>query len=618
MSEYSGIRGTRVKYLASDPTLNTSTEGQVWYNSTEGVLKSLVQIKAWSTGGNLPTATYAMYGAGIQTAALGSGGYSTGGSYKNATYEYNGFAWSSGGNLGGSTAYGAGFGTQTAAIAAGGFPGPGTPTFEYDGSAWTAGGALSTGRLNLSGFGILTSGAVAGGNAPGGPPRLSNTEEYDGSTWTAGGGLNTARGDLGVAGTLTAGLAFGGNTNTPSFTNTTEHYDGSSWTTVPGTLNTARSILHASSGTQTAALGFGGFTPSVTGATEEYDGSSWITSSASLATARARNNSATNAPKNASLSFGGYNGTTSVTATEEYVSSIDAYSPSTVSAWASTSNYLTPNSYLAGFGTITAGVATGGDGPPGTGITTTGEYDGSSWTTGGTLGAGRRGLGAGTNSTLTAGLVFGGADTAIPTQYSLVEEYNGSTWSEVNNLPGNQANVGGFGTQTAGACLPNTATATLEYDGTNWTSGGSLSNPRNNTLGIGCGTQTAGLAVGGGPAAPLAGDTEEYNGTTWTAGGDYPRAIDFQGSSGIQTSALISGGRPGANTDSGTYDGTAFSTAPNMGTGRYAHAGVGSTGSSTGLAVTGRTPSRTNAVEEFTEGSPISPTGAQASTLTTS
>jgi hypothetical protein len=49
MTEYSGIRGTRVKYLSSDPTLNTSTEGQVWYNSTEGTLKSLVQIKAWNT-----------------------------------------------------------------------------------------------------------------------------------------------------------------------------------------------------------------------------------------------------------------------------------------------------------------------------------------------------------------------------------------------------------------------------------------------------------------------------------------------------------------------------------------------------------------------------------------
>ena len=56
MTEYSGIRGTRVKYLSSDPTLNTSTEGQVWYKSTEGTLKSLVQIKAWSSGGILATA----------------------------------------------------------------------------------------------------------------------------------------------------------------------------------------------------------------------------------------------------------------------------------------------------------------------------------------------------------------------------------------------------------------------------------------------------------------------------------------------------------------------------------------------------------------------------------
>jgi len=268
-------------------------------------------------------------------------------------------------------------------------------------------------------------------------------------------------------------------------------------------------------------------------------------------------------------------------------------------AFISTSPYLTPNSYLAGFGTTTAGVTTGGDGPPGNGITTTGEYNGTGWSTGGALGTGRRGLGAGTNSSETAGLVFGGADPGVPTQYANVEEYNGSTWSEVTNLPGNQANVGGFGTQTAGACLPNSATATLEYDGTNWTSGGSLSNPRSATLGIGCGTQTAGLAVGGSPAAPLAGDTEEYDGTSWTAGGDYPRAIQFQGSSGIQTSALISGGGPSSNTDSGTYDGTAFSTGSTMATGREAHAGVGSAGSSTGLAVTGRTAPRTNAVEEF-------------------
>ena len=65
MTTYSDIRGYRVKYLASDPTLNTSTEGQVWYNSTSGTLKSLVQIKAWSAGSNMGTARQGLAGAGI-------------------------------------------------------------------------------------------------------------------------------------------------------------------------------------------------------------------------------------------------------------------------------------------------------------------------------------------------------------------------------------------------------------------------------------------------------------------------------------------------------------------------------------------------------------------------
>src|SRR5210317_1913817 len=98
MTEYAGIRGTRVKYLASDPTLNTSTEGQVWYNSTEGVLKSLVQIKAWSAGSNMNTARSALGGSGTQTAGLGFGGSIPGAS--NATEEYSGYTWTAGGNLG--------------------------------------------------------------------------------------------------------------------------------------------------------------------------------------------------------------------------------------------------------------------------------------------------------------------------------------------------------------------------------------------------------------------------------------------------------------------------------------------------------------------------------------
>jgi hypothetical protein len=53
-----------------------------------------------------------------------------------------------------------------------------------------------------------------------------------------------------------------------------------------------------------------------------------------------------------------------------------------------------------------------------------------SWSTGGTLNTVRRGLaGAGTK---TAGLVFGGEGD--PPVYAQTESYDGSTWTEVNDL----------------------------------------------------------------------------------------------------------------------------------------------------------------------------------------
>jgi hypothetical protein len=73
MTTYNELAGLRVNYLGSDPTLNTGNEGQVWYNSTTGTLRSLVQLKAWS-GGNMSTARFLLAGAGTQTAGLAFGG----------------------------------------------------------------------------------------------------------------------------------------------------------------------------------------------------------------------------------------------------------------------------------------------------------------------------------------------------------------------------------------------------------------------------------------------------------------------------------------------------------------------------------------------------------------
>ena len=55
MSTYKEIKGTNIEVLASDPS--NPVEGQVWFNSTDNVLKGLSFLSsAWATGGNLNTA----------------------------------------------------------------------------------------------------------------------------------------------------------------------------------------------------------------------------------------------------------------------------------------------------------------------------------------------------------------------------------------------------------------------------------------------------------------------------------------------------------------------------------------------------------------------------------
>ena len=221
MTTYNELAGFRVNYLSSDPTLNSGNEGQVWYNSTSGQLKSLVQIKSWSAGGNLSTARQQLAGAGTQTAGLGFGGNT--GSVTAATEEYNGTSWAAGGNLGTARRGLGGAGTQTAGLAFGG----GTTvdvvnTEEYDGSSWTAGGNMTTARRLLGGCGTQTVGLAFGGITTVG---VNDTEEYDGSVWSTGGALITARCNLGVTGTQNAALAVtSGNA---------ESYNGTVWSAAP-------------------------------------------------------------------------------------------------------------------------------------------------------------------------------------------------------------------------------------------------------------------------------------------------------------------------------------------------------------------------------------------------
>ena len=186
------------------------------------------------------------------------------------------------------------------------------------------------------------------------------------------------------------------------------------------------------------------------------------------------------------------------------------------------------------------------------------------------------------------------------------EYYDGSSWTSGTASNDNRTNLGSGGTQTSflafgGSESPGTSNATEEWDGSSWTSGGNLGTARYQLSGNNAGTQTAGLCVGGfsGSAKDL---VEEYNGSSWTAGGALPTAEGIAARYGTQTAAAIAGGGPGPgpNTASKHYDGTSWSTAPSIATGRSFLSG--SQASQTAALVFGGSPvpGAGTATEEFT------------------
>ena len=86
MSTYKGIKGESIVGRTSNFT-SPSTEGQIFYNTTDNVFRTLVSAKSWSAGGTLTTARYGNAGGGTTSAAVIFGGYDT--SYQsNLTEEY--------------------------------------------------------------------------------------------------------------------------------------------------------------------------------------------------------------------------------------------------------------------------------------------------------------------------------------------------------------------------------------------------------------------------------------------------------------------------------------------------------------------------------------------------
>jgi len=602
MTDYSSIKGNRIQYLDSDPTLSSTNEGQVWYNNATGALKGLVQIKAWSSGANVPINIRNHMGTGPSTAGVLFGGFSPPITAITTALEYSGYSYSTGGTINTPSRSLAGSGaSQTSALKIMGQTEPFsvdvgiTNTESYDGSTWTTVNPANTKRFQIGGSGTQTSSIVLGGRDDP-ADRGTSFEEYDGTSWATGTSPPLSKSNTGVWGNSTAALVFGGNTPAvpPGTTqNTTQDWNGTAWTSVSDMIN--RAYNNASNCGDSGS----GVNANSTGS-EEWDGQIWSTIPAMTS---ARNGCG--GGDNSNIWIGG--SPPGFNLTEEYNSNIQAI---TKAVWASGGNTNTSRYELGGTGILTAGLIAGGYlGPPGnTGAVE--EYNGTSWSNQTSLNTSRRNLkGFGIQ---TAGTMAGGYTTGTS---AATENYNGTSWTNTGNLNTGRYGATATGTQTTGLIFGGSGgpRASEEFNGSTWTTGNSTNT--GDRRGAAGGSQTATIYANRETSSAASTNVENYDGTSWTTGTSTNIARVYNSGTGVQDDFLTIGGSPNTSS-SEIWDGTTWSQNASLATGRGASgSGTATSSTASGFVAAGDgSPTHTNATEEYTGGTQTT----TASTITTS
>jgi hypothetical protein len=523
MADYRGIKGFKVQSLSSDPTTSGITSG------------------SWASGGNMNTSRGYIRGFGTQTAAMATGG--SGPTTWLLTEEYNGTAWSEESadlNTGAKGRGHHGF-LQTAGLIYGGEDAPTTvtgATESYNGSAWTEVNDLNNARKYLAGAGSSTANLAFGGF----PPAKAECESWDGSSWTEVNNLNSAAYSLSGAGSQTAAIRCGG---VPG-TQLVETWDGTSWTETTDFSN-ARSQASMTGGqpSNTSQLIMGGSpAPGVGTLVEWWDGSSW---SEVPAMSNQRESSAGAGTDISALAAGD---DSPGVQSEEFTSG------------SSYSNRIPGQLYFNTTSNVLKYVADP-TAPAGT------------WSTGGALNTGRFPLGSARNAPApSTALAFGGGS---PPYTGATESYDGSSWTELNDLNDPRIALGGAGTATAalafGGDSPGYPTATESWDGTNWTVvPATLTEGKDNAASFG--TQTAAIFATGyaGPPAGPTGNTtnvNSYDGSAWTEVNNVNTARSYVQGCGTQTSGIIAGGSaPPYSALAETWDGTSWTEVADLNTAR--------------------------------------------------
>jgi len=602
MTDFKGIRGWKVQTLSTDPVASQAEGG------------------TWSSGGSMNTARASSIGTATGSSnAFVAGGYTGPPGRITNTESYNGTSWTEVADIPTAYNYGNGFGTNTASVHAGSDP-VAVTTYVWDGTSWsTPGNNLGTNRFLAGTSGTSTAGSIFGGGQPGGgSPASTLHEQWDGTSWTETTDMSTARKHVTSGlGIQTAALAVNG-ISVPQV----EEWNGSSWTEIAET-NTQR-YFSSGSGIVTTALVIGGYDQpgaTYTAKTEFWNGSSW-TELSDMATARGVLGNGGSGYSSGSSDAICYGGLTSggFSVTEEWsapstfskINVGQVYFNSTANAfkvteqpvpggsWSSGGNLNTARSLPArgAIGTQTAGILIGGETPTVTGATEI--YDGSSWTEVNDLNTGRAASGgAGTS---TSAVIAVGYTTANVTN---AETWNGSSWTEVSEANTARYGASGLGSSSTDGLIAGGNAGPVYYDSTEVWNGSSWTEVNNlNTGRYGMasgGTTTDGMVFGG--ADPLTAKTEVWDGTNWTEVNDLNSAGHRLGGAGTSSlAALAFGGQPnptnGARTE--TWDGSSWTERSELASPR---ARMGSSGSAAEALASGGTspaPAQVATTEEWT------------------
>jgi hypothetical protein len=280
--------------------------------------------------------------------------------------------------------------------------------------------------------------------------------------------------------------------------------------------------------------------------------------------------------------------------------------------WASGGNLNTARGNLghSGSGTPTASIVYGGNVPGSPGATAVNEsYNRTAWTEVGDLpGVRDQMISFGTS---TAAIAADGTSDGGTTYIDTTASWNGSAWTAVPaTVNTNTRQRGSVGIQTAGLGVAGVnpggnKTDNELWDGSTWTEVNNV-----NTGGQqrrGAGTQTAAILVS---VNPNSGIHEQWNGTSWTETTDLNTARAYASTSGTQTNAISFGGNPQPKAQTEHWNGTSWTELNDLNTYRSDHS---ATGTAVGALCIGGTqpPGYLSATEEWTA-------PAAVSTITTS